>query len=240
MKGYADELHEQLVALKNAHERAEAADISEMLKTMRRWRAGRMQKTYADLCQSSRYRQAVNFLINDLFGTDKLGVRASQLQKAESAMVKVMPETLLGMTAKAVHLTALTIELDVTLADQLIKMGIGAGELSGDSVAEGLRSCYNLPRYKQQIALVESVGSEIDTAVHKPFVAMALRMCRKPAHMMGLADLQDFLERGFAAFKDMQGAKEFLAIFKERETAILDNVFSGRENPFGLQSDIRL
>lgn len=234
MKGYADELHEQLAALKNAHERAEAAaDISEMLKTMRRWRAGRMQTTYADLYQSSRYCQAVNFLINDLFGTDKLGVRASQLQKAESAMVKVMPDTLLGMTAKAVHLTALTIELDVTLVDQLIKMG--AGELTEDSVAEGLRSCNNLPQYKQQIALVESVGSEIDTAVHKPFVAMALRMCRKPAHMMGLADLQDFLERGFAAFKDMQGAKEFLAIFKERETAILDNVFSGRENPFGLE-----
>lgn len=234
MKGHADELHEQLIALKNAHERAEPAGISEMLKAMRRWRALRMQATYADLSESSRYRLAVDFLINDLFGTDKLGVRASQLQKAESAMVKVMSETLLGMTAKAVRLTALTIELDVTLAGRLMEMGVGAEKLSGDSVAEGLRSCGDHSRYGQQVALVESVGTEIDTAVHKPFVAMALRMCRGPAHMMGLADLQDFLERGFAAFKNMRGASEFLAIFKRRETAILENVFAGRERPFEL------
>lgn len=238
MKEYAGELHERLVALKNAHERAEPADISEMLKTMRRWRAARMRATYADLCDSPRYHHAVNFLINDLFGTDKLGVRASQLQKAESAMVKVMPDALLGMTAKAVHLTALTIELDVTLVEQLLKMRVDAGELPGDSVAEGLRHCNNLHRYRQQIALVETVGNEIDTAVHKPFVAMALRMCRKPAHLMGLADLQDFLERGFASFKEMRGASEFLAIFEVRETAILESVFAGRERPFELKFDI--
>jgi hypothetical protein len=114
-------------------------------------------------------------------------------------------------------------------------MGIEAAKLSGDSVAEALRRCNDFPRYRQQVDLVASVGSEIDTAVHKPFVSMALRMCRGPAHMMGLADLQDFLERGFAAFKNMRGASEFLAIFKERETAILDNVFAGRENPFELE-----
>jgi hypothetical protein len=232
---YARELHEQLIALKNAHERAEPAGTAEMLKALRRWRAARMQATYADLYQSSRYRPAVDFLINDLFGTDKLGIRASQLQKAESAMVKVMPDTLLAMTVKAVHLTALTVELDVTLAEQLKKQRPGTAELTGEVVAEALRLCGDLYRYRQQIALVESVGSEIDTAVHKPFVAMALRMCRKPAHLMGLSDLQDFLERGFAAFKNMRGAGEFLSTFKARETAILDNVFSGRENPFELE-----
>lgn len=232
MKGHAEELHDQLVALKNAHERAKPAAVSEMLKAMRQWRALRMQGTYADLYESSRYRQAVDFLIKDLFGTDKLGVRASQLQKAESAMVRIMSDTLLGMTAKAVRLTALTIDLDVTLADQLSEMGIEPEKLSGDSMAEGLRRCDDLLRYRQQAGLVESVGVEIDTAVHKPFVAMALRMCRGPAHMMGLADLQDFLERGFEAFKKMKSAKEFLAIYAGRENAILDNVFSGRENPF--------
>ena len=232
---YARELHEQLIALRNAHERAEHAGTAEMLKELRRWRAVRMQATYADLCQSPRYRPAAGFLINDLFGTDKLGVRAAQLQKAESAMVKVMPGALLGLTAKAVHLTALTVELDVILAEQLKKQGAGTAELTGDLVSEALRLCDNFHQYQQQISLVESVGGEIDTAVNKPFVAMALRMCRKPAHLMGLADLQDFLERGFEAFKKMRGADEFLAIFKDRETAILNNVFTGREHPFELE-----
>lgn len=238
MRDYADELHEQLIALKSAHERAETSGVSEMLKALRRWRAGRMRVTYADLNQSPRYRQAVDFLINDLFGTDKLEVRATQLQKAESAMIKVMPEALLGMTAQAVHLTALTVALDVAAAERLNEMQTETDELTGEFVAEALRLSDNLHRYRQQIMLVESVGGEIDTAVHKPFVSMALRMCRKPAHMMGLADLQDFLERGFAAFKNMRGAGEFLATFKDREMTILDNVFSGRENPFELESGV--
>lgn len=236
MRAHADELHEQLIALRNAHEQALAINTSETLQVLRRLRATRMRKTYADLCQSPRYQQATGFLINDLFGTDKLGIRASQLQRAESAMIKVMPEALLGMTVKAVHLTALTVELDVELADQLNRFKVEAGELSENHVAQALLNGGNLPRYRQQISLVGSVGTEIDTAVHKPFVAMALRMCRKPAHLMGLADLQDFLERGFAAFKNMQGAKEFLTIYAERENAILDNVFAGREHPFEPES----
>jgi hypothetical protein len=125
--------------------------------------------------------------------------------------------------------------LDVILAEQMKNSGAGAEELTGDVVAGSLRLYGDYQRYKQQITLVETVGGEIDTAVHKPFVAMALRMCRKPAHLMGLADLQDFLERGFAAFKNMKGASEFLATFKKREMTILDNVFSGRENPFELE-----
>lgn len=231
-KEYARELHEQLIALGSAHERSQPAETAAMLKALRQWRAARMQATYGDLYQAPRYRPAVDFLVNDLFGTDKLGVRASQLRQAESAMVKVMPDTLLGLTAKAVHLTALTVELDVILAEQMKNSQAGAEGVAGDVVAESLRLYGDYQRYKQQVNLVESVGGEIDTAVHKPFVAMALRMCRKPAHLMGLADLQDFLERGFAAFKNMRGAGEFLATFKKREMTILDKVFSGRENPF--------
>jgi hypothetical protein len=51
---------------------------------------------------------------------------------------------------------------------------------------------------------------------------------RGPARMAGLADLQDFLERGFAAFRDLKGADEFLATLKERESAILNRFFSAK------------
>jgi hypothetical protein len=59
-----------------------------------------------------------------------------------------------------------------------------------------------------------------------------LKLMRRPARMAGLADLQDFLERGFTAFRAMQGADEFLAVVKERETRILNRLFSGAAKPF--------
>jgi hypothetical protein len=65
----------------------------------------------------------------------------------------------------------------------------------------------------------------LDTLVGRPLVERMLKLMRRPARMAGLADLQDFLERGFAAFRAMQGADEFLAVVKERETRILNRLF---------------
>jgi hypothetical protein len=57
--------------------------------------------------------------------------------------------------------------------------------------------------------------------VRKPFVGATLKLMHRPAHLAGLADLQDFLERGFAAFRRMGGAGEFLAALRARETALM-------------------
>jgi len=61
-----------------------------------------------------------------------------------------------------------------------------------------------------------------------------LRLMRTPARMTGLTDLQDFLERGFEAFRAMDGADGFLALVHERETAILNRLFSGAAEPFSI------
>ena len=61
---------------------------------------------------------------------------------------------------------------------------------------------------------------------------MSLRLARGPAHQAGWFELQDFLERGLAAFKTMRGTKEFLGIVEEREMRILDNIFAAAPNPF--------
>ena len=57
-------------------------------------------------------------------------------------------------------------------------------------------------------------------------------MMRKPARLAGLSALQDFLERGFAAFRGMGGAQTFLATINERETKILEAIVDGATDPF--------
>jgi hypothetical protein len=44
--------------------------------------------------------------------------------------------------------------------------------------------------------------------------------------------LQAFLERGFAAFRKMRGASEFLATIDRRERALMDAMFAGETAPF--------
>jgi hypothetical protein len=50
--------------------------------------------------------------------------------------------------------------------------------------------------------------------------------------MAGMEDLQLFLERGFEAFRHMGGATHFLSTIAQRETAILNRLFSGHPSPF--------
>ena len=57
-------------------------------------------------------------------------------------------------------------------------------------------------------------------------------MMRQPARLAGLSALQDFLERGFAAFRGMGGAQTFLATIDERETQILEAIVDGATDPF--------
>ena len=57
-------------------------------------------------------------------------------------------------------------------------------------------------------------------------------MMRKPARMSGHSALHNFLERGFAAFRRMGGATEFLATIDKRETELLEKIVDGAHEPF--------
>jgi hypothetical protein len=63
-------------------------------------------------------------------------------------------------------------------------------------------------------------------------VGTTLRLARKPAEWAGWADLQDFLERGFAAFKQMERAEAFLRTIELREMHILDRIYEQDPDPF--------
>ena len=92
------------------------------------------------------------------------------------------------------------------------------------------------PRLRgHQIALVLRVGTTLDEAVHKPWIPRLLRASRLPAKFAGLGTLQTFLERGFAAFKELQGADDFLKAIAKRELETSRRLMSGAKNPFEVE-----
>ncbi len=59
----------------------------------------------------------------------------------------------------------------------------------------------------------------------------------KPATEFFLSDLygpKDFTERGFRAYRHMNGAKEFLDAVETRETRILERIYARDPKPFRL------
>jgi len=207
-------------------------EASALVPALRRWQAQRLERTYADLRADERYAQAAQFFLSDLYGDADFAERDRQVRKAYPLIEKALPKAALAPIADALELHALSAELDEKLCAVLVgELGVKA-RVTDALYAEGYRLCRN--RAKRQIALIISVGKDLDRIVAKPLIYGMLKLARRPAHSVGLGELQDFLERGFLAFRRMAGAEAFLQTIERRETLILERLFAGKPRPFEL------
>ena len=53
--------------------------LQQRLQSLRQWQSQRLQQTYSDLHATQRYRPAVDFFVNDLYGSPDLSRRDDQL-----------------------------------------------------------------------------------------------------------------------------------------------------------------
>jgi hypothetical protein len=194
---------------------------------VKRLQAKRLAHTYADLSAQPRYRAATRFFLVDLYGEKDFSARDREMLKIVPVMSRVLPATAVETAAHAIELEALSEALDQRLAAAL-----GDAHLDDAAYAAAYRESSTREERVRQVALVVAVGRRLDGLVRKPFISHTLKLMRQPARVAGLADLQDFLERGFEAFRDMHGAHEFLETFSRREERILEKLFSGAEDPF--------
>jgi hypothetical protein len=203
-----------------------------LLAALRRWQAQRLARTYADLAASERYGPATAFFLSDLYGERDFTQRDLSLERAFPLVVKLLPDAALVPLAGAIELHALSAELDRALCKSLEQEPGDRSGITEAAYATAYRRCANRAQRLRQIELLRAVGEPLDQVVAKPLVGRLLKLARKPASVGGFAELQDFLERGYAAFRHMGGAGEFLTTIEQREKRILERLFAGAARPF--------
>ena len=196
------------------------------------WQTARLERTYADLASSARYGPAVAFFRTDLYGAHDFTQRDTDFERIYPVMVKFLTDGALLSVITAMELQTLTQGLDLELAGTLIdEFGAdpsrGADGFTAEDYAAAYRACDNQGARVRQIELVYRAGEILDEVVKKPMIYSTVRLARRPARMAGLSELQSFIERGLAAFRQMDGASEFIATIRRREMFIVEQVFSG-------------
>lgn len=210
---------------------ASTAGLSPEMALLRQFQADRLKKTYADLRDSPRYGRTTEFFLNDIYGAKDFSQRDADAEEAYNSMRQYLPERLLVTLSKAIELNNLTKNLDekmLTVLQQDLQM---KDEITPEMYAEAYRILDNYDERIRQIELVQEIGRGVETLTRIPMIGLILRAARRPAHRAGWEELQNFLEKGFQAFKQMGGAEEFLQIIEERERRILDQIFAGEPNP---------
>ena len=215
-------------------ERVEGGELDPQMALLKAWQAERLARTHADLLESERYGPAGEFFMEDVYGARDFSQRDHDVLRVYESMHRLLPRPMLHALELVIELNALTHELDERLLDVLVdELGV-TDEITAEQYAEAYRIADNQAERRRQIDLIDELGREIEALVRKPAVGLALKLARVPARIAGWHELQDFFERGFAAFKHMRGADEFLTTILGRERRILDRIYAGADDPFSI------
>lgn len=217
------------------HVKVEGGELPPDIKLLREWQSARLSFTHHDLLEHPRFRPATLFFLSDVYAPRDFSQRNYDIQKAYDAMRKAVPDKVIHVLAETIELHQFTDELDRKLADVLFNQSGGNGAVTPETYAEAYRICDNYDERMRQIDMINAIGRSVDRIVRLPFIGLTLRLAHTPAHLAGWHELQGFLERGYAAFKHMKGASDFLNTIVGREKAILGRIYARDADPFNLQ-----
>jgi len=199
----------------------------ERLAELQRWQSQRLLRSHADLRAKPRYRAAVEFFFNELYGGGDPTARDRDLQRVHRVMERLLPTEGLRALMLAIDLEILSQELDAEVV-----LNLPPGPITVESYAAGYRGAGRRPDRERQIELLSVIGGFLDAVVKKPIIRGLVHLARRPAHAAGFGAMQEFLERGLDAFEGMKGADEFLETIRGRESRWMERLFAGVADPF--------
>lgn len=222
MKPSAASILEQLEFVRLERLRREA-DTRFGLKVMlvKRYQQARLAETYEDLLHDPRYAGACRFFLDELYGPGDQSLRDAQFARIIPALSRLLPGDVVATVESLARLHAVSERLDGEMAQHVMGPALAPLEYSRAWKRTGQSDLRAL-----QLDLLLAVGRAMQLYTKRPVMRHALRSMRGPAKVAGLAELQNFLERGFEIFNSLREANEFLTLIAQRETQYAESLFN--------------
>lgn len=205
---------------------ASQADFVARLRELRAWQNARLASTYRDFRADPRYAPAVEFFLNDLYGPREVSAPERDLGRAWRYLKRALPAAAMEVLGQAIELDVLTRELD-----HAVVRALPPGAVTEGTYAAAYRTADDRTSRTRQIALTAGIGEKLSRVVRRVWVGPLLQAAHLPAHAAGFGALQDFLERGYAAFRDMPEPERLVRAIAERETNFMRSMFDGIATP---------
>jgi hypothetical protein len=215
------------------HQPISAGQLDARVALLRAWQSERLAHTYADLMTDKQYRPACLFFLSDIYAPRDFSQRDHDAERIHAFLSRMLPAPMIRLLTDVIELNRLTAALDERLAQVLVdSLGV-VNAITPEVYAAGYRACDNRAERVRQIDLITKIVAELGQGARHNSVGVALRIGRGPARRAGWEELAGFLERGYAAFKQMRDVPTFVAAIDVRERLILERIFAGHADPFG-------
>jgi hypothetical protein len=197
--------------------------LRNQVNSLRKWQCSRLLFSYDALYQQKKYRAAMDFFTEELYGPNDFTKRDEDIKKVLPLMEKVLSKDTLATFELALKLNTLSYQLDFDLAKKLD----GITDISSEQYAEAYRLCNNLGKRQLQLELIEMLANNLAGIAHRTTIMLVLKLSRKPANLAGLGELQAILEKGANAFRKIKKIDGFINPIIQGETVIMQSLFSG-------------
>jgi hypothetical protein len=208
-----------LHGIRTMQEIAEKAGLMPSIRAVQAWQCKRLLVSHQEMYQQKRFKPAVEFFINELYGPNDFSQRDQDIARIVPKMSKFLPEKALQSLASALHLNTLSFELDFDLAKKLVGVDINC-----DSYAKAYVNCDNLATRQQQIDYIRTLGNDLADVVKMKGISSLLFISRKPAKMAGVLALHEFLDKGFKSFKNLGNVEDFITPVVNKEHEIMQQL----------------
>ncbi|WP_242698688.1 hypothetical protein [Alteromonas sp. 5E99-2] len=211
-------------------------DLAKKMQTLdavialQHWQCQRLLTTHAELAKQDKYKEAMAFFVDELYGPKDFSQRDADIVKIVPKLAALLPEKATSALADAIALNTLSFDMDLDLIHHL------KGPLNPTNYAQAYRAMGRFEDRQHQLNTISHLGSLLADVVKIPGVSMLIKVARQPARAAGVLTLHEFLERGFRAFKNIGDVNSFISpiIAKEREimqTLHSDTFDVSNENP---------
>lgn len=217
-----------------SHRRVEGGGLTPEMAMLRAWQTQRLAHTYADFLADERYEPACRFFLDDIYAPRDFTQRNEDIVRIHNFMMRFIPPRALKSLTMAIELNNLTEVLDEKLLRALLDDVGVTDSINEEQYAEAYRLCDNYDDRLKQIDMIVAIGRDLESLVKHQVIGWTLRVARGPANRAGWHELQEFLEHGYSSFRHMGNADKFLNAIQDRETRILDNIYSGKPHPFDI------
>jgi hypothetical protein len=204
-------------------------NLTSSIRDLQIWQTKRLLITHNDLWQSKRFKPAMQFFVDELYGPKDFSQRDNELARVVPKMAKVLPNKGLVSLEAALRMNCLSLELDIALVKKLANK-----EINRENYFDCYRHSGDRNKREEQIELLESLGIDLAEVVKISGISAILLLSRKPAKVAGVKSLHEFLEKGFKSFKKLGNVNDFLDPIISRERALMQSLYAAQgpaENP---------
>jgi hypothetical protein len=203
--------------------------LTETIRELQTWQTKRLLVTHDDLWRSKRFKPAMQFFIDEIYGPKDFSQRDIELARMVPNMAKVLPNKGLKSLQAALRLNSLSLELDIALVKEL-----GSKEINRSNYFTCYRQSDNQAKREEQIQLLGKLGLDLAQVVKITGISAILMLARKPAKIAKVESLHRFLEKGFKSFKKLGEVHDFIDPIINRERELMHSLFVAKgptENP---------